>query len=56
MVFDVGRPLQPWELAKQLPEGLAFAKHMGGEAGEVMTQLMPLTHRLLEVFVLNRRC
>ncbi|CAK9033144.1 ATPase GET3B (AtGET3B) (Guided entry of tail-anchored proteins 3 homolog B) [Durusdinium trenchii] len=31
MVFDVGRPLQPWELAKQLPEGLAFAKRMGGE-------------------------
>ena len=31
MVFDQGRPLQVWEIAKQLTRGIAFAKRLAGE-------------------------
>jgi hypothetical protein len=32
MVFDQGRPLQPWEIAQQLPgAGLAMAKQLAGD-------------------------
>eukprot|EP00435_Cladocopium_sp_Y103_P038047 s32_g10.t1 len=32
MVFDQGRPLQPWEIAQQLPgPGLAMAKQLAGD-------------------------
>lgn len=37
MVFDQGRPLQVWEIAKQLTRGIAFAKRL---AGEVRNQLL----------------
>lgn len=33
MTFDSGRPLQAWELAQHLVEGLALAKNLAGEAG-----------------------
>ena len=32
MTFDSGRPLQAWELAQHLVEGLALAKNLAGEA------------------------